>query len=99
MCKRKSLLQYINSSKNASLLYHKILALPLLPPELIQGAFIEIKSKILLMDSDGTFLPFLKYFDNYWIHKVNNHMSIFKTNFQNKINLMIGWLQKLQRAQ
>ncbi|KNC23068.1 hypothetical protein FF38_01499 [Lucilia cuprina] len=77
ICKRKSLLNYIRSSRNASLLYHKIMALPLLPANLIRSAFEEIKRNILIMDSEGFFVEFLKYFETQWLDKVGCNILVF----------------------
>lgn len=79
MSSRKPLLEYIRASKQASLAYHKIMALPLLPPGLINSAFGEIRSKISLMDSDGKFVPFLNYFEKQWIRKVS-YIDLFIQN-------------------
>ncbi|KAI8116748.1 hypothetical protein CVS40_11230, partial [Lucilia cuprina] len=68
------------SSRNASLLYHKVLALPLLPPDLIKNSFKDIKSQIFLMDNNNTFLPFLKYFENQWVGCKN--FSVYNENIR-----------------
>ncbi|XP_046806265.1 uncharacterized protein LOC124419747 isoform X2 [Lucilia cuprina] len=79
--KQKPLLEFLRSSRNASLLYHKVLALPLLPPDLIKNSFKDIKSQIFLMDSNNIFLPFLKYFENQWINKVGcKNFSVYNEN-------------------
>ncbi|XP_075150890.1 uncharacterized protein LOC142224998 [Haematobia irritans] len=72
MRSHKQLLQYIKSSKPASAEYHKIMALPLLPPNLIGTSFRDIKGKIFLMDSEGVFLPFLNYYERQWIQKIGS---------------------------
>lgn len=81
MCSRKDLVQYIRSSKAASASYHKIMALPLLPPSLIKTAFIEIKSRIYLMDSQNKFTSFLNYFENQWLRKVTTLICLVHVTF------------------
>ncbi|XP_075163492.1 uncharacterized protein LOC142236118 [Haematobia irritans] len=79
MRSRKALVKYIRSSKEASAAYHKLMALPLLPPGLIKGAFSAIRSKIMLIDSQCVFAPFLNYFQRQWIQKIGgNSFSVYK---------------------
>lgn len=68
--KHKDLAVFIRASKSASLAYHKLLALPLLPAKSIQLVYYTIKEEILVFDTNNKFSTFTNYFEKQWIKKV-----------------------------
>lgn len=74
--KHKPLAQLIRQDSKASLEYHKLLSLPLLPAAHIVGAFEKIKDDIEKIDRNFRFSDFLDYFEKQWLTKV----STFKEN-------------------
>lgn len=73
----KGLSAFLRDNKQASLQYHKILALPLLPRSYICSSFNDIKNEIENSDYHLQFLPFLQYFEMYWLEKVNVTQILF----------------------
>ena len=71
--KFKSLPPFLRSNTSASILYHKLLALPLLPAAQIDDIFNNIKADVnKIVDDNGNFKKFLVYFENQWMKKVKN---------------------------
>lgn len=70
--KYKELAKYIRENKKASLEYHKLLVLPLLPASHIVSSFESIKEAILEFDHHFNFMSFLGYYEIQWIKKVNH---------------------------
>lgn len=69
--KHKQLSQLIRQNNKASLEYHKLLSLPLLPAMHILGAFGKIKKDIETLERHFEFSNFLEYFEKQWLQKVN----------------------------
>lgn len=70
--KYKDLAAHLRSNRKASLEYHKLLSLPLLPASHISGSFDMIKNQIEQFDHHFKFNSFLVYFENQWLKKVNH---------------------------
>lgn len=68
--KSKNLAAFIRDDKKASVEYHKLLSLPLLPYPHIRSSFQEIKSDIEKFDVEIKFAKFLEYYEKQWIGKV-----------------------------
>lgn len=68
--KNKELAKFIRNNKKASLQYHKILSLPLLPPSHIKNSFDVIKTETEKFDHQFNFVSFFTYFENQWLVKV-----------------------------
>lgn len=68
--KFKSIMTSVRSNKAFALLYHKILAIPLLPAYGILDVFGSIKHEMKLHDKDGNVDKFLQYFEKEWLQKV-----------------------------
>ena len=76
--KRSVLLPFIRNNKNASLIYHKLLALPLLPAKSIPVMFEALKLQAQTFDSEKLFNKFFNYYEKQWIQKVHkNIITIF----------------------
>lgn len=69
--KHKQLAQFIRQNSKASLEYHKLLSLPLLPAAHIVGAFEKIKVDIGNLERHFEFTNFLIYFEMQWLKKVS----------------------------
>lgn len=70
-----ALCKLIRKKKEARIIYKKILALPLLPADLIVAAFHKIK--VLALSTFEQFGPFLVYFEHQWLQRVS---VLFITN-------------------
>lgn len=79
--KFRHLLLFIRQSKQASRVYHKFMALPLLPDHLIQKAFEQLKLSIYLFDREKKFETFVNYFEKQWLKKVIN-ICIYNENIK-----------------
>lgn len=82
--KQKELAAYIRQNKKASLEYHKLLTLPLLPADHILGSFQTIKHDIEDFDHHFKFMSFLEYFERQWLTKVNLIIQTY-------IIIMVKW--------
>nr|XP_036225034.1 uncharacterized protein LOC118682123 [Bactrocera oleae] len=69
--KHKNLAEFIRQNRKASISYHKILSLPLLPETHIVNCFSIIKEEIATFDHLFKFESFLKYFEEQWLKKVS----------------------------
>jgi hypothetical protein len=68
-----------NTAENeaADRVFHKFLALPLLPPGKIREAFTMLKLAFQCMDSNEPYQIFLKYFENQWLKKVKYRIHLY----------------------
>lgn len=66
-----NLVHYIKTNSNIESAYYKLLSLPLLPAKDIVSCFQMVKSQVA---DEKVFKPFIKYFENQWIKKVNFFM-------------------------
>lgn len=64
------LASFIRENKMASLQYHKLLSLPLLPPQQIYSSFRSVKCEIEKLDHHLKFASFLEYYERQWLRKV-----------------------------
>lgn len=64
---------FVCAAKNETVerIFHKFLALPLLPPSKIQEAFDLLKLALGCMQPRQPFEEFLKYYEKQWLRKVN----------------------------
>lgn len=62
---------YLKYDFGASILYHKFLALPLLPAESILEMFQKLKLDVSALDSSEIFQPFIDYFEQKWMNPVS----------------------------
>lgn len=69
--KHKQLAQFIRQNSKASVEYHKILSLPLLPSAQIVSVFGKIKDDIGKLERHYEFTNFLLYFEKQWLTKVS----------------------------
>lgn len=69
--KHKQVARFIRQNKEASLEYHKLLTLPLLPATHILDSFQIIKRDIEDFDHHFEFAAFLEYYESQWLQKVN----------------------------
>lgn len=67
-----SLYDLITNSQNAKSIYRKMLSLPLLPPESIEGGFQLIKQEARVSKLFKPFRQFFNYFQNFWLNLVRN---------------------------
>ncbi|XP_018798277.1 PREDICTED: uncharacterized protein LOC108974720 [Bactrocera latifrons] len=76
--KWKQLASSIRNNQNASTIYHKILALPLLPATQISAAFGNIKEELVNTNMQELFTPFITYYEKQWLRKVTPEVfSVF----------------------
>ncbi|XP_073825748.1 uncharacterized protein [Musca autumnalis] len=95
---KRLLYNCIKKSKPMTVEYHKLLALPLLPPVLICSAFQEIKNKLLLMDGECKLSSFLKYYEKHWLQKIGpENISVYNqcTRTTSSVEAYNGFLGKL----
>lgn len=69
--KCRAFIKLILRNEEARALYKKILALPLLPANMIRDAFIKLKAEALLRFGKP-FRKFLDYFEKQWLERVRN---------------------------
>lgn len=67
--KCRALVKLMQDNEEARDLYKKLLALPLLPANLIKNAFIDLKAEIMSKYGKA-FRKFIAYFEKQWIVKV-----------------------------
>lgn len=60
----------IFSNEKAKSVYYRLQCLPLLSPEHIKPMFIELKDEAMRINKQ-VFKPFIKYFQNQWIEKID----------------------------
>ena len=65
-----NLFKLTEEDENASLIYKKILNLPLLPPDQIAAAYWGVKKEAKTHNLDKQFKHFFKYFDGFWLKLV-----------------------------
>lgn len=68
--KHKRLAETVRNNKEASMYFHKFMALALLPDYCIESTFIMLKQKIKASFPDEKFKSFLDYYEKHWIKKV-----------------------------
>lgn len=67
--KYRALVKLMEQNEEARNLYKKLLALPFLPANLIENAFIVLKAEAMSKYGKA-FRGFIKYFEEQWINKV-----------------------------
>lgn len=74
--KHSKLAELIRANGQASVLYHKILSLPLLPAKSIPVTLYILKEEISNIDNFNGFSKFFNYFEKQWMKKVCTNFLI-----------------------
>lgn len=77
------LASFIRENKMASLQYHKLLSLPLLPPQQIYSSFRSVKCEIEKLDHHLKFASFLEYYERQCYERLNIYKYLQSSNFLN----------------
>lgn len=64
-----NMISYIKSNPDATEIYYKIMALPLLPPDMIASQFHALKARAIT-NHKAAFQTFIRYFEEQWLNKV-----------------------------
>lgn len=73
--KTAGLVELIRTNASARSVYHRIQCLPLLPPQFISDAFLELKAEAIKINRI-VFRPFLKYMNQQWLVRVSNYFYL-----------------------
>lgn len=74
--KTTGLVDLIRSNSAARSVYYRLQCIPLLPPQYIANMFTLLKAEANKIER-AVFRPFLKYYHQQWIVKVNNGVFLF----------------------
>lgn len=61
----------LSRDENANRIFHKVMALPLLPTDHIRSAFNMLKLALQCIGANGVFDEFFKYFERQWLKNVS----------------------------
>lgn len=74
----QNFLIFLKKNKTADKIYHKFLALPLLPASCINEIFHLLKEEIESLENKEHFDTFLNYFEKQWLQRVSYNKFLLK---------------------